>query len=112
MEVINSDDIAWDQFFLENEYFVINYHSQIDFPVYHKINETFIQLSKEKKYGKIKFYRIDTNNNPIAEQFMKKRKLPFLATFMQGFLVECNNIETEAELRAMLERLLDFKIKL
>lgn len=112
MEVIKSDDIAWDEFFLENEYFVINYHSKIDFPIYHTINETFISLSKEKKYSKIKFFRIDTNTNPIAEQFMKTRKLPFLAIFMQGFLVECNNIETEAELRAMLDRLIDFKIKL
>ncbi|MCW3077385.1 MAG: hypothetical protein JWO32_1994 [Bacteroidetes bacterium] len=112
MEIVNSDDIAWDKLFLQHEYIIVNYHTEIQFPGYNKINKIFGYLSEESEFNKIKFLRIDSHNNPVAEEFLENRKLPFVGTFKGGFLIECNSIESEKSLRDMLIRLLNFKIKL
>lgn len=112
IKVIKSNNLAWDKLFLEHEFFIINYHADVDFPEYSEINELFEKLALEPQYNKVKFLRVDSNNNPIAHEFLKKRKLPFVAIFKKGFLIECNTIDTEIALREMLKRLFDFKIKL
>lgn len=112
MEIVNSDEIDWPQLFLDNEFIVVNYQPEITCPGCKEINDLFHELSLQKEYSKVKFLWIDSRNNPIAEQFIKKKQTPFIAVFKEGFLVECDNISEEKELRDMLDRLFKFKFKL
>ena len=112
MEIINSDKIEWPELFLENEFIVVNYQPQIDCPGCKEINDLFQELSGEDEFKKVKFLWVDSRNNPVAEQFIKKKQIPFIAAFKEGFLVECDNISDEKGLRDMLKRLFAFKFKL
>jgi hypothetical protein len=112
MEVINSDEIDWPKLFLENEFIVVNYQPEVNCPGCKEMNELFLKLSHDPKFKHVKFLWVDSRNNPIAEQFIKKRQIPFIAVFREGFLVECDNISKETELRDMLDRLFKFKFKL
>ena len=112
MEIINSDKIEWSKLFLENEFIVVNYQPQIDCPGCKEITDIFQKLSDEEEFKKVKFLWVDSRNNPVAEQFIKKKQIPFIAVFKEGFLVECDNISEEKTLRNMLKRLFAFKFKL
>src|SRR5688572_13727147 len=112
MEIINSDEINWPRLFLDNEFIVVNYQPQIDCAGCKEMNDLFQSLSEHKDFKKVKFLWVDSRNNPIAEQFIKKKQSPFIAVFKEGFLVECDNISDEKGLRDMLQRLFDFKFKL
>ena len=112
MEIINSDKIDWAKLFLENEFIVVNYQAREDCKGCKEINDLFQKLAETKEFEKVKFLWVDSRNNPVAEQFIAKRQLPFIATFKEGFLVECDNISNEKSLRNMLNRLFSFKFKL
>ena len=112
MKIINSDEIEWPKLFLENEFIVVNYQPETDCKGCKEIDALFQELSEDKEFKNVKFLWVDSRNNPIAEQFIKKKQAPFIAVFKEGFLVECNNILDETGLRAMLKRLFSFKIKL
>lgn len=112
LEIINSDKIDWAQLFLENEFIVVNYQAQADCVGCKEMTELFQKLSETDEFKKVKFLWVDSRNNPIAEQFIKKRQVPFIAVFKEGFLVECDNVSNEKELRAMLNRLFAHTFKL
>lgn len=112
LEIINSDKIDWKNLFLENEFIIVNYQPQKDCPGCKEMNTLFQELSDKKEFGEVKFLWVDSRNNPVAEQFIKKKQQPFIAAFKQGFLVECDNISEEKDLRSMLKRLFSFKFKL
>jgi hypothetical protein len=112
MNIINSDEVNWPKLFLDNPYIVVNYQPDADCPGCKEINELFEVFSKDPQYAHVKFLWVDSRNNPIAEQFIKKKQTPFIATFKEGFLVECDNISTDAELRNIIHRAIEFKFKL
>lgn len=112
MNIINSDEINWRQLFSENEFIVVNYQPQEDCPGCREINSLFQEFSGQEKFKRVRFLWVDSRNNPIAEQFIKKRQVPFIAVFKEGFLVECDNVSDEKGLNDMLNRLFAFKIKL
>lgn len=112
MEIINSDKVDWANLFLENQFIVVNYQPQTDCQGCQEMNDLFQNLSEHEDFKKVKFLWIDSRNNPIAEQFIKKKQSPFIAVFKEGFLVECDNISDEKGLRAMINRLFEFKFKL
>jgi hypothetical protein len=112
MEIISSDNVDWKNLFLENKFIVINYQPQVDCKGCKEMNNLFQELSVHDDFKQVKFLWVDSRNNPIAEQFIAKRQTPFIAVFKEGFLVECDNISDEKELRAMLNRLFAFKFKL
>lgn len=112
MEIINSDQIDWAKIFLENEFIVVNYQPQVDCIGCKEMNDLFQKLSDSSEFKKVKFLWVDSRNNPVAEQFIQKRQLPFIAVFKEGFLIECDNISDEKSLRNMLNRLFSFKFKL
>jgi hypothetical protein len=95
MEIINSDEIDWPELFLDNEFIVVNYQPSVDCLGCAEMNALFEKLSHDPEYGQVKFLWVDSRNNPIAEQFIKKRQTPFIAVFKEGFLVECDNISEE-----------------
>jgi thioredoxin 1 len=112
MEIINSDEIKWPELFLQNEFIVVNYQPELNCPGCKEINALFHQLSNDDEFKKVKFLWVDSRNNPVAEQFIKKTQTPFIAVFKEGFLVECDNISDEKGLRDMIRRLFEFKFKL
>lgn len=112
MEIINSDKIDWPNLFLDNEFIVVNYQPQVDCKGCQEMNDLFQKLSDTSEFEKVKFLWVDSRNNPIAEQFIKKKQEPFIAVFKEGFLVECDTISEEKNLRDMLNRLFAFKFKL
>ncbi len=112
MQITNSDNIDWQNVFLENEYIIVNYQPASDCKDCAEINEFFQRLDKHEKYKDVKFLWADSRSNPIAEQFIKKQQGPFMAAFKEGFLVECRIISTEADLNKMIKRLFAFKFKL
>lgn len=112
MEIISSDKIKWPAIFLENKFIVVNYQAQTDCPGCKEMNDLFEKLSHDDEFKNVKFLWVDSRNNPIAEQFIKKKQIPFIAVFKEGFLVECNTISDEKSLRDMLGRLFTFKFKL
>lgn len=111
MKIINSDKIKWPQLFLDHKFIVVNYQAQTDCRGCAEINDVFEKLSEDEEFKDVKFLWIDSRNNPVAEQFIKKKQVPFIAAFKEGFLVECDNISDEKSLREMLERLYEFKFK-
>ena len=112
MKIINSDKIDWAKLFLDHEFIVVNYQPEENCKGCREINDLFQDLSETKEFEKVKFLWVDSRNNPVAEQFIKKRQVPFIAVFKEGFLVECDNISDEKGLRDMLNRLFEFKFKL
>ncbi|MBC7695761.1 MAG: hypothetical protein H7141_09975 [Burkholderiales bacterium] len=112
MKITNSDKIDWPNLFLENKFIVVNYQPEITCKGCKEMNDLFQKLDKTDEYKNVKFLWIDSRNNPIAEQFIKKRQAPFIAVFKEGFLVECDNVSEEKGLRDMLDRLFAFKFKL
>jgi thiol-disulfide isomerase/thioredoxin len=112
IQVFNSDEIEWPELFLRNEFIVVNYQPQTECPGCKEIADLFQKLSHDSKFRDVKFLWVDSRNNPIAEQFIAKKQAPFIATFKQGFLVECDIVSTEKSLRDMLQRLFAYKFKL
>ena len=112
MEITNSDKIDWPNLFLENKFIVINYQPEIDCKGCKEMNALFEKLSADQEFKMVKFLWVDSRNNPIAEQFIKKKQEPFIAVFKEGFLVQCDNISEEKDLRDMLNNLFEFKFKL
>lgn len=112
MEIINSDKVDWPNLFLQHRFIVVNYQAETNCNGCSEINDLFEKLSQDDEFGDVKFLWIDSRNNPVAEQFIKKRQVPFIAVFKEGFLVECDNISDEKSLREMLKRLYEFKFKL
>ncbi|MCW3104095.1 MAG: thioredoxin [Bacteroidetes bacterium] len=112
MEIINSDQVEWPKLFLENEFIVVNYQPEADCQGCKEMNDLFEELSKDKDFRKVKFLWVDSRNNPVAEEFIKKKQVPFIAAFKEGFLIECENVSDEKTLRGMLQRLFTFKFKL
>lgn len=112
MEIINSDIVDWPGLFLKHQYIIVNYQPELQCKGCKEMNDLFQELSNQDEFKNIEFLWVDSRNNPIAEQFIKKRQMPFIAAFKEGFLVECNNVSDEKELRLMLDRLFNFKFKL
>ena len=112
IQIINSDEIEWPELFLKNEFIVVNYQPQTECPGCKEIADLFQKLSQDSGFSDVKFLWVDSRNNPIAEQFIAKKQAPFIATFKQGFLVECNIVSTEKALRDILHRLFVFEFKL
>ncbi len=112
LTIISSDDIDWKKLYSDHEFIVVNYQPSIDCKGCAEINILFQQLSEHEDYKKIKFLWVDSRNNPIAEKFIQKRQNAFIAVFKEGFLVECDNVRNEKELKSMLDRLFTFKFKL
>jgi thiol-disulfide isomerase/thioredoxin len=112
MELINSDKVDWAKLFMDNDYIIVNYQAQTECPGCEEMTKLFETLSEHEDFEDVKFLWVDSRQNAIAEQFIKKRQVPFIAAFKKGFLVECENISDEAGLRAMINRLFNFKFKL
>jgi hypothetical protein len=112
MKVHDLKDLDWSQILVENQCVIVSYLSTTNCPICETIDKAFFDLSKGEKYKKIKFLRINSSDNIIAEEYINKKKLPFTAVFKNGFLVECDSIRNESDLTDMLDRLNHFEFKI
>ncbi|WP_223650115.1 thioredoxin family protein [Hymenobacter psoromatis] len=55
------------------------------------------------------FVRLDSDQNPVAQQLMKERIAPFFVSYHQGRLLECDALTEEGEVVAQLARLRAFE---
>jgi len=68
----------------------------------------FSKFADNPAFEPILFVRLNADENPVAKKLMQKKVAPFFVSYCQGHLLECDNLTTEAEVRAQLERLRDF----
>lgn len=65
----------------------------------------FAKFADDPEYQGILFIRLDSDENPVARHLMNERAAPFFVSYCQGRLLECDSLETEAAVRAQLDRL-------
>ncbi len=68
----------------------------------------FAKLSENEEYEHIQFVRLSSEENPVAKQLMDERATPFLVSYCQGRLLECDSLTTTAAVQAQLDRLCAF----
>ena len=68
----------------------------------------FVKLSENDEYRDIQFVRLSSAENPVAKQLMAERAAPFFVSYCQGRILECDSLDTEADVIAQLNRLRAF----
>ena len=65
----------------------------------------FAKFADDGEYEGILFLRLDSDENPVAKQLMAERAAPFFVSYCKGRIIECNTLETNADVQAQLDRL-------
>ncbi|SNR32422.1 MULTISPECIES: thioredoxin family protein [Hymenobacter] len=65
----------------------------------------FEKFSADARYQTTAFLRLDADENPVARKLMDTKVAPFFVTYCRGRLMECNTLNTEEEVQAMLDSL-------
>lgn len=112
MEIIKSNDAGFMKILQRHPNVVIKYHSEIACPVCVTLLPVYIRLSQKAEYSEITFVRMDADENPVAQKLIKDNKLPFLAVYKGGLLVECGTVKSGKEIEDMINNLLNTKINL
>ena len=68
----------------------------------------FEKFAHEPGNEQILFVRLDANENAVARKMMLEKIAPFFVSYCQGRVLECDNLTSETEVRAQLERLRAF----
>ncbi|QIL74430.1 MULTISPECIES: thioredoxin domain-containing protein [Hymenobacter] len=68
----------------------------------------FAQFAEQELFAPIRFLRLNSDENPVAQKIMKEKVAPFFVSYCQGHLLECDTLYLEEEVRAMLTRLRNF----
>jgi thiol-disulfide isomerase/thioredoxin len=68
----------------------------------------FAKFVDEPGNESILFLRLNSDENPVAKKMMQQKIAPFFVSYCQGRMLECDNLTTEAEVRAQLDRLRSF----
>ncbi len=59
-------------------------------------------------YEAILFFKLNSDENPVAKKLMAQRVAPFFVSYCQGPLLECDALTQEDDVRAQLDRLRAF----
>lgn len=106
MEIIEGTESQLAEIFANNRFVIIKYHTDNDCPACIMMLPIFTAVSMEEQYKGIKFIRLSSDNNKVAEALINNRKVPFIAVYRDGLLVECDTVNSEEELRDMLSVLM------
>ncbi len=68
----------------------------------------FARFADDDEYQGILFVRLSSNENPVAKQLMNERAAPFFVSYCQGRMLECDTLQTDADVRDQLNRLRAF----
>ncbi|MFT2011239.1 thioredoxin family protein [Pontibacter sp. 13R65] len=66
----------------------------------------FEKFSRDGKYSKITFLRVDASENPVARAEVGGKDMPFFNIYKKGFLLDCGCIKTEEGVKELLNKLL------
>ncbi|QNP52019.1 thioredoxin family protein [Hymenobacter qilianensis] len=67
-----------------------------------------VQFADQEVFASIRFLRLNSDENPVAQKMMKEKVAPFFVSYCQGLLLECDTLYVEEEVRNMLTRLRHF----
>ena len=65
----------------------------------------FSRFAAEPPYRDVLFVQLNSDENPVARQLMDRKAAPFFVSYHAGKLLECDALTQDAEVRAMLDRL-------
>ncbi|MBX0290013.1 thioredoxin family protein [Hymenobacter sp. HSC-4F20] len=65
----------------------------------------FERFSKDARFQKTVFLRLDVDENPVARKMMDAKVAPFFVAYCRGRLMECDTLRTEEEVLNMLTHL-------
>ena len=68
----------------------------------------FEKFSLNPAYESVAFLRLNADQNPVAKKIMEERVAPFFVAYCRGRLIECDMLTTEADVRALLDRLVAY----
>jgi thioredoxin 1 len=66
------------------------------------------QFAADAEFASIRFLRLDSDENPVAQHLMNKRAAPFFVSYCQGRILECDTRLTSADVYAQLQHLRAF----
>ncbi len=104
MAVIESKDEELGKLVYTEKCVVIKYYTK-DCENCKTLNPVFEKFSNTEKYEKILFIRLNANENPVAQQFIKTQELPFMVSYKNGLLIESKTIASEKEMKHLLDNL-------
>lgn len=104
MAIINTTDDGLRKLIFEHECVIVKYHS-LNCPICERLVPVYENLSESEEYEGIIFVRMNANENPVAQLFVKEQTMPFTSVYKDGFLVECRTVQTERELKNILDKL-------
>lgn len=108
MSIIHGNDEELRKLTQENSLIIVKYHTA-KCPICERLVPVYKNLSEAKEYNEIKFVRMNADENPVAKLFVKDQSMPFVATYKNGLLIECRTVQTEDELKYMLNKLVEAK---
>ena len=104
MAIVNINDDELRQQIFENSCVIVKYHTE-NCPICKQLTPVYERLSEDPQYKGIEFIRMNADENPVAKMFVKEQNIPFVAIYKDGLLLECRTLETEEQLRSILNRL-------
>jgi hypothetical protein len=111
-EIDSRDNLVWDKILEENNMIIVSYYNYVDCDVCVDLYKVFVELSTQEKYKDVIFVAVDTAQNEIADQYIRRKKQPFLANYKDGFLIECNSVGNTEEMLKMLDSLFTYQLKI
>ena len=105
--VLDTNDAGLRQCIYENPKVFAKFTAE-DCAICKLLSPGFAKFADHEEYKGIRFIRLSSEENPVAKQFMDLRAAPFFVSYCQGRLLECDSLETDAAVRAQLDRLRAF----
>ena len=105
MEVIDTNDEGLRHLTHEHPKVLAKFTSSRDCAACELLAPHLTQFAADPAYADITFLRLDSDENPVAQQLMNERAAPFFVSYSQGRMLECDTRTTQAQVRAQLDRL-------
>lgn len=70
---------------------------------------SFAKFADSDPFAGIRFLRLNSDENPVAQKMMQEKVAPFFVSYCQGRILECDTLFAEAEVHAMLTRLRQYR---
>lgn len=96
----------------QHDCIILKYHTDECGVPCNKLVPVYENLSETEAYKNIRFLRINADNNPVAKAFILNKQAPIVTIYYRGRLIESRSVTTEAEMRALLNKLVNEKSRL
>ncbi|MDQ3071920.1 MAG: thioredoxin family protein [Bacteroidota bacterium] len=90
----------------EQDLIVVKYHEK-SCARCEEMLPAYTRLSFSKRYQNITFILIDAMENPVAKQLVGSNKMPFIGIYNKGMLLKAASVDSEDDLRQVLDILLN-----